>query len=231
MRIAICDDEKIVTARLREIIESSLQKRRVNATIKEFNSGKELLEEIQLFDAIFLDIDMPEMDGITVGREVQQKNPSCITIMATGKDDRYREAFHIHAKDFITKPFKETEVCEAVDIILKNQIGMKTVDMYCDRIKYSIRERDIIYIEAYNGYVQCYTKNMILRKDSSLLDVQKELDERIFFKVRREIIVNMIWVENYCKGKVRLFNKTVNVSRTSQKEFEKVYREFDLNYR
>lgn len=138
MRVAICDDEKIVTTRLKKIVEFGFQKRGENVVIKEFNSGKELLEEIQLYNATFLDIDMPEIDGITIGKEIAQKNPSCITIMATGREDRYREAFQIHARDFITKPFKEAEVCEAVDIIVKNQIGMKTVDMYCNRIKYSV---------------------------------------------------------------------------------------------
>lgn len=230
MKVAICDDEKIVTASLKKLVEAGFQKRGENVVIKEFNSGKELLEEIQLYSAVFLDMDMPEADGITIGKEIVQKNPSCITIMATGREDRYRDAFHIHAKDFITKPFKETEVCEAIDIILKNQIGSETIDMYCDRIKYGIRQRDIIYVEAYNGYIQCYTKNMILRKESSLLEVQKDLDERIFFKVRREMLVNMIWVDKYCQGKVYLHNKIVNVSRAIQKEFEKAYREFDLNY-
>lgn len=174
---------------------------------------------------------MPEMDGIEVGREILKLNPDCSIVMATGREDRYREAFHIKAVDFITKPFKSKEIRTAIEIVISGNIGMNKVVGYFDRNEIAVKEKQIVYIEAYNGYVQCNTEKMILRKDISLKKMMEQLDGRIFYQIRRELIVNMMWINKYENGRVYIQNKVFNVARVNKKTFEKSYKEFDLNYR
>ena len=231
MRIAICDDKKIITSMLKRIVDDILKRRNISALVDEFWSGEELLKEIQEYDAVFLDMDMPGMDGIITGKLIMEKNRDCIIIMATGREDRYREAFHINARDFITKPFDEGNIEEALDIIIDGQMGKEPISLYKNGINYNIRQKDILYIEAYDGYIQCFTTSGMFRSEISLTQVMQEVDGRMFYRVRRGMAVNMMWVDKYDKGKIHIGDKDIEPSRANKKQFEKAYIEFDLKYR
>ena len=232
MYIGICDDELIVASMLKDMVDEVLKSQEISATVEIFTLGTQLLENAVILDAVFLDIDMPEIDGIEVGKEICHKNPNCIIIMATGREDRYREAFKIRAVDFITKPFKKHNIEEAIEEIIKHQVGQKKLNMYYNRKLYAILEKEIVMIESYNGYVQCLTENTVFRKESSLNQMMEEVDQRIFFRINRKEIVNMYYIDKYSNsGIIKIKDKKLRISRDRKKEFEKAYVKFDLNYR
>ena len=127
--IGICDDEELAARRLERMIREMLGKRPelygTEWEIRLYFSGEELLEEAGDCTVIFLDVKMPGMDGIETGRRIMIRYPSCKVILATGERDRYKEGYRIHALRFVTKPFEEAEVAEAleaaVDIPLYHQ--------------------------------------------------------------------------------------------------------------
>ena len=229
--IGICDDKQEAIFELQKYIEESMQRRKEDWEIRSFSSGGELLQKIEELSIVFLDIEMPELDGIETGREILKRNSGCRIIMATGMVERFKEAFQIRAVRFVTKPFVKEEVEEALDAALSNVWEQKTIELSLNRISYKIYQREITYVRAFNGYTEYAVNGQWMRKDITLEEAEKLLDGRIFAKVDRQHIVNLAYVENYKDGSFFLGNMKFQVSRRLKKEFEKQYIEYDLRYR
>ena len=229
--IAICDDELIFVQKMKSIIKEYLDEIEVEGKILSFTSGEKLLEEIEELNILFLDIEMPKMDGIEVGKRISRKFKNCKIIMATSRIERFKEAFKIEAFRFITKPFDKIELQEALQDALKAMVGMEELELYQDRIVCKIPQREIQHITSYGSFVEVSIGEKRLRKESSLSKMEKILDKAIFYRINRENIINIGYIDNYKEGKIMMGGQSFKVSRRRKKEFEKVFMEFDLKYR
>ena len=235
LRVGICDDEPLIIEALRRIILEIADKNGWGISISCFESGKALLEAVDTLEAVFLDIDMPELDGIETGKRIGERNQECKIIMATSRADKFKDAFRIQAFRFVTKPFDENEIEEALQAIFHTQIGMEMIELYEKRNSYQIPQKDISYITSFDGYSEFVVSgkdaNRILRKDSSLSELEKDLSKELFFRVSRQCIVNLGKITEYAKGSILIQGKKIVISRRKKKEFEQAYLEYDLRYR
>ena len=228
IRIGVCDDEKVILGILVDMIKKVMEKVEVQFEVKVFLSGKQMLPEVKSLDLVFLDVEMPGLDGIETGRRIFGINPECKIIIATEGIERFKEAFKINAFRFVTKPFSEEEVEEAIRSYLKiNFIGEK-ISAYYNRVQYDIEQRDIVYLCAYGSYIEIVTEHDIFRKETSLKDMEMLLESKIFFRVHRKYIVNIARIEKYKNGVIFINNKKIEVARRKKKEFERKRIEFDL---
>ena len=226
IKIGICDDEKIILEILQEIILECLKELNFKAEIVLFNKGKELLETEMELDILFLDIEMPQMDGIEVGKELRRKGEECKIIVATSRKERFKEAFCIDTFRFVTKPFEIEEIREALEEAVTALGGMEKIEVYKERVKCDILQRDILYIEAVDSSVEIVLNEGIFRKETSLTELEKELDEKVFFRINRQCIVNMAHIKKYEKGTVLINGENKKVSQRRKKEFVMTYREY-----
>lgn len=227
MKIAICDDEKNEVLLLKNIILGILKKEEMKFEIREFYSGEELLQKIEEIDIVFLDINMPGMDGIETGKCIKKRNKNCHIIMATGATERYKEAFIISAERFTTKPFDKNEITEALRFVVLEYIKEKYIKCYKDRVLVKVKQKEIQYVEAYNGGVQYQAGGEVFRNEKSLCKtVTTELDHRLFCHIHRQYAVNIMWVEEYENGKIYINKKTIGVARSKKAIFEKMYYEY-----
>lgn len=230
--IGICDDKANVIEILREHIVSIMQENSKDKwTILEYVSPLKLLEEVTKIDILFLDIEMPEMDGIEVGRKVMSINPECKLLMATSRIDRFKEAFHIEATRFITKPFFRDEIKEALLASFEEKPGENGIEAFRDRINFKLKEKDISMIRAFNGYVEIIAGNGVFRKDISLNALEEQLDKRIFFRINRQYLINLGYVDFYNKNYVKVGDNKYTIAIRRQRDFLNKYTEYDLNYR
>lgn len=221
VKIGICDDEKVILGILTRIVKKIMEKLEVEFEIKMFLSGKQLLLEVKELDVVFLDVEMPELDGIETGRKIFEINPECKIIIATGRIERFKEAFRINTFRFITKPFLEEEVEEVIRDYLKVCFWGEKILAYQNRVEYEIEQKDIMYLSAYGSYVEIVTKHNIFRKEVSLKDMETLLDSQKFFRVHRKYIVNMARIEKYKNGEIYINNRKIDVARRKKTEFER----------
>lgn len=231
MKICICEDDVLIAQDLRELIEKIASEENMEVTVNIVTSGDELLKCALEFDAVFLDIEMPGRNGIDIGKTILEINPEIIIVMATAHSERMRESIHIGVKDFITKPFKAEDVKISLGIIKKKTAGQKELEVYYHRNKCTIKEKDIIKISAFNGYVCIYAGGNIFRKEISLIKILEELEDGLFFQTDRKTIVSFRAVKNYEKGIFYINREKMKVARDRKKSFEKAYIEYDLNYK
>lgn len=231
LHIAICDDEPILLNTLSMMVEEVMSKKKIPFEIDTFSSGEKLVEQVKAFQLVFLDIEMPNMDGIDTGGCILRWNPECKVVIASGRVDRFQETYKIKAFRFIVKPYEMEEIEEAIDAYLNQCIGMQKVELFYKRNPVWVQQRDISYVVAFGSYVEVVVRKQVYRKEISLFEMEQQFDQRCFFRIHRQYLVNMFWVTGYEKGKVFVSGEVLLLSRRKQKAFEQAYMEFDLIYR
>ena len=228
--IGICDDVQMAVMQICHIIEEHLQETGIDAKLLQFENGREVIERAEELDILFLDIEMPGLDGIETGKEIRKKNTDCKIIMATSKIERFKEAFKIAAFRFVSKPFFEEEIIDALFDALQTMIGLEPIEFYEKRISYEIPQREVCIVIAYDSFVEALVGKRRMRKDISLKRLMEILDSRLFYQIDRRYVVNLLHVSSYQNGEIIVGEEKFIVSRRRRKEFEKVYREFDVTY-
>lgn len=228
--VGICDDEKQIVEMLYSIVNTILINKCVNYKILKFCSGEKMLKLIEHIDLVFLDVDMPQRDGFSIGSEINNLNPKCKIIMATGRDDCFKEAFKIKALRYVTKPFQEEEILEAIEAFWKTRYGEKCIEAYNNRNICHVRQKDILYIRAMDSYTEIITEKHIFRTEKSMSKLEIELEEGLFFRIHKQYIINLAAIKKNKKNTVVIKDKEFSISRRRKTEFEMKYLEYELKY-
>ncbi len=238
----IIDDEKLARELLHEYLESFPQ----IEIIGDCEGGKDAVAKIDALrpDLIFLDVQMPGMNGFEVLEEITH-DP--YVIFTTAYDQYAIRAFEKNAVDYLLKPLDEERFTEAIKRALsrknleKNNLeellrgiqseGRSTYDSHLFVQKseklFNLPVEEIIYLEASGDYTIITTKEDQFVSSSGIGKLVDILNPHIFFRIHRSTIINL----SYLKEIERHFNggmvvkmqsgKTFSVSRTYAKEIRK----------
>lgn len=231
VKIAVCDDEEGIRDSLINVLRIILEKEDILYELYEFSSGVELLESKKSIQLLFLDMDMPGVDGIDVGMQIKETNPWCKIVIASGREDRFKETYKVKPLRFVSKPFQEEEIREAILAYDVATIGMETLEVFKERQSFLIRQRDIKYVAAYNGYVEIMANEELYRKDVSLSQLKQNLVKEIFYKVHKSYIVNFFWLTKIEEREVLVGKVRLPLSRRQRKDIKEAYMQFDVKYR
>lgn len=112
VNIAICDDDVKFAGRLEEMLIDYAKKCQIKIKIEVFLDGLELLESIknqkELYDIIFLDIEMKDLNGIEVAKKIRSFDERCLIIYVTSYQSYAIEAYEVQPFRFIVKPINES---------------------------------------------------------------------------------------------------------------------------
>ena len=197
IRIGIVDDEEPVRNMICQCIEQSLENYDETEFIT-FSKGEAFIKELQngiKFDILFSDIQMAEMDGIELGKEVRKLQPEIYIIFITSYAEYAAESYLIEAYQYILKqdleyrlPIVAQQLAEKIKRMSRQY---RIVGNISEKMK--IFYRDIIYIYKSKGskYVNFVTMDGEYRERIALEQVFYELESREFVLVDRGYIVNM----------------------------------------
>jgi DNA-binding LytR/AlgR family response regulator len=112
LTVVIAEDDPVMRRILRRVITSVSGV----SILGEAEDGRQLIElvEEQQPDVVFLDIDMPRLNGLEAAREIFDIDPKIILVFATGFTCYTREAFEVYAFDYLVKPFDVKRVRQTV---------------------------------------------------------------------------------------------------------------------
>lgn len=230
LRIGICDDEKYVHSTMKKIVNEYIKYNSDDIEIVDFYSGNEIINYTNNLDIIFMDIDMPEKDGIETSQKLRKKGVNAKIIMLTGKQERYREAFKINAFRFVPKPIEKAEIFEVLEDVKKTMRGNMQVKVYNSGIEFWIKQRDILYIESSKDSTIIYTKKTDYRSELSLTKWLDLLDEKMFFKCHKSYIVNLSMIDVIDDKELKIITgEKVLVSRRMKTPLLQAYMDYDVN--
>lgn len=200
MKAIIVEDEYLSLDELKSIIEENSN----IEVIDTFDNGLDALNFINknYVDTIFLDINLPILDGMNLARTINkfEKKPKIIFITAYKK--HAIEAFELDAFDYIMKPYSDERIICTLEKLEKEYEKEKIVNQKTEKIssKVTIREKkEMIVLDAEEIYMcQADDKETIVYTDNNkylvpecLSEIYKDLPKDIFLKTHRSYIVNL----------------------------------------
>ena len=202
MKIAICDDKKVSIEKLRELLENYMKQRNIeNYAIVEYASGFDLLDEYSpgVFSFIFLDVDMPDLDGFETAARIRKTDLEVDIVFVTYMDQHIGVGYRYSAKEYLIKPLEQEQINVIIDRLLKERKHKKM------RMRYSIKLKaggeidlnldDVIYFESQGKYIRAVTTTLgeiIFRYQISSL--KDDLKEEGFVSTHQSFIVNMRYI-------------------------------------
>lgn len=224
MRIAVCDDEEKFGSQAKQMIEKLT--RSLDIFVDMYDDGRKLLSafEKKPYDLLFLDIEMPKMDGITLAKKLRKKSEDVPIVFLTGHVEYALEGYEVNALRYLTKPIKEEKLREVLRFVMDKSVSSKQILIKEDGDERFINVSDIIYFEAQNQYVMIYTVTGEFLVRHNIGDYEIELKNDGFYRVHRGYIVSLAKVKRLVKSDVILEGidgeVIVPVSRNNIKELK-----------
>ena len=216
--VAICEDERYILEELRRKVEKYINRKSLDASIKTFMSGEELLKAKKKFDIILLDLMLPGIDGLEVARQISCRSR---IIFVTSYREYAVEAFDANAVHYLVKPVTEERLFLALDRAVNQteQMDNQSLTLMKSGKTQVIFIRDILYCEVFNHQVRIHTVHGTYDYFGTLDMLETKLDER-FFRCHRSFVVNMSCVAGQEKGVAILINgERIFISRRKQTDF------------
>lgn len=210
LRIAICDDDKNFLDLIYNKVTELCYENSIEFDLKCFSSPMETLKEQQInkINLLFLDIDMPDMNGFELANQIQEINPQIYLIFVTSKNELVYQSLQYHPYFFIRKTHLYEELSRQIidvnNIIKKKEKQKIIINSTSGAQKISTEE--IMYIENNKNYVQYILSDRVVTARKSISDVELELEKYGFARVHAGFIVNLSYIEKFNSKEITLKN-------------------------
>jgi DNA-binding LytR/AlgR family response regulator len=218
MRIALCDDEKVILDYLIQKIEAYFHLKEPYE-ITSYQSAEEMLfkcgDSIP-FDLVILDIQMGGMNGMELAKKIRQIDSNLTIVFLTGVMDYVFEGYEVGAFRYLLKPLKEAHLHQILDEVRDKIIREReSIILTINREQVKVYLDDINYIESLGHYVMIHTNREVYELKKSLSDMMKQLND-CFVLSHRSYIVNLEKIERISKEVCLLANHIqVPISRSN----------------
>lgn len=245
LTVIIGDDE----AGMRLVLKKAIEKKDEFEIIGEGKNGLEVLSMAEKLrpDIVFVDVEMPELNGVECAKRIIDINPKTIIIFATAHAEYMEEAFALYAFDYLVKPFKLDRVYQTLDriwelsnvkheqqiqkaakhegglpkILIKNKEGISFVDT-----------DDIIIIQREDRNTVIYTIDDSYTTSEGLSELEERLDRKKFMRTHKSYIINLSMISKiYPYGRwtyiIKLKNTDMDALITHEK-YEELKKMFEI---
>ncbi|GAA3629104.1 LytR/AlgR family response regulator transcription factor [Flavivirga jejuensis] len=228
----IVDDEAIA----REVIETHLKKIPHIKTIVSCNNAIEAFSAIRSnhIDLIFLDINMPEISGISFAKSI---NKDIKIIFTTAYRDYAVEGFELQAVDYLLKPISFNRLLKAINnyfeiysdtksAIIKNIDNSDFMFVRSDRRMIKIDFDAIIYIESYSDYIKIHLADKTIVTRETISAIEAKLPVKNFIRIHRSYIISINSIISFTNEEIVINNKSLPISRSYKKEVLQILEKF-----
>ena len=189
--IAVVDDDAQMLQQVSSGILETAQRTGTDCSVHTFSSPMELDE--LLYDAYFLDISMPQMDGIQLARSIRERGSMSCIVFISGVESRVFEAVRTQPIRFVRKTHLREELEEAALAVFRQweRFGSDRLVVTSSYQAITVPVNTILYIEGFDKKQQIVTlqKKYVVYKSMGWFE--KQLKNRGFFRIQRSYLVNM----------------------------------------
>lgn len=209
-KFAICDDNPTDLQYISSLVSRWAVERDVQVHIDTFSSAEAFLfhyEEEKDYDILLLDIEMEQMDGITMARTIRKNNETVQIIFITGYSDYIAEGYEVSALHYLMKPVNTEKLMDVLDrATIKLQKNERILKLSVSGEMILLPFYEIRYLSVEQNYVTLHGKRDYTVK-KTLADFEAELDDR-FYRAGRSLLLNLTCIERITKTTVVLNDGT-----------------------
>lgn len=208
IRIGICDDLVEELQIQEKMVKSIVYSLGLNVEIKCFQSGEDLLWEIEQkgnMDIILLDVEMGGINGVETARQLRKKDNRVILFFISYHDQYCKEIIHVQPFGFIDKPVSEVKLESALKEAFKAMSQKEEIFEYTyKKVPYKILVSKIRYFESDKREVNLYSTDGVYSFYKKLDEVEAQLEQMNikFLRISKSYLVNMNYVKEFRFEKV-----------------------------
>ena len=202
--------------------------------LEEFDDSIKALEYIEVNkpDIIFLDINMPKLDGMALGKIISHFPKQSLIIFITAHKDFAVDAFAIQAYDYILKPYSEERIVSTlinIEKCLDKKCANNKITLWNDSKMMVKSISEISYCEASERETLIFIKGVQYNMNCSISEFYNRLPKELFFRSHRSYIINIDkiteivpWFNNTYVLKIQGEKIDIPVSRNNIIEFKQI---------
>ncbi len=236
LRCAITDDEPLAL----NLMESYVKKTPGLELVGKYSNAVEALGGLRdnPVDLIFLDIQMPEMDGLELSRII---DPSTRIVFTTAFDSYAIDSYKVNALDYLMKPISYSEFLQAVDKAVKwfelvnsasspaaspqegdsAAVAVDSIFVKSEYKQVQIMLDDILYVEGFKDYVKIFTENSDpVLSLISLKALESQLPADKFMRVHRSFIVNIKKIREVNRSRIIFGSVEIPIGDSYKDDFQ-----------
>lgn len=228
MKIAVVDDEEMIAGDIKE----KLFRYKPDYAIDLYSSGDELLKTEKEYDLIFLDIEMPGMNGMDVAMEMRNRGFEGNVVFLTSHTEFMPEAFKVKAFRFLQKPIIDSDLEEAIGESEKEMLNQKKILVQTTEGARLLGIKDIIYFETIRNYTYIHLKQGEIETRKTLREWMGIVGKEHFYQVHKSYAVALRYMEIVDNEGISLkyTNEKIPVSRRKIKEVKDVFFSYVKKY-
>jgi DNA-binding LytR/AlgR family response regulator len=222
----IVDDEPIA----REILENHLEKIDTITVVASCKNAIEAFNNINLkqVDLIFLDINMPEISGLSFAKSI---NKNIKVIFTTAYREYAVDGFDLQAVDYLLKPISFERLLKSVHKFIGERVLVNTeftadivqekddfIFVRSDRKMIKINFSDIHYVESFGDYLKIYLSTKMILTRETISNVEAKLPKNAFLRIHRSFIVSILKIDLFTNEFVQINQKSLPISRGYKNE-------------
>ena len=224
IKVAIIDDKVLDSDRLLSLLNNYFDNSQdYSIQAKVFATAFQFLDEFSNnYDLLFLDINMPQMNGLELANKIREINNNIALIFVTNYASLAIDGYGVDALGFIVKPVKQIELNKVVDkflkrfeeniadrkLVIKIKSGYQT--LYLSQIKY-------IEVNVHDIFI--YTTQGTFKTRGTLKLIEKELSSPKIEKCSNCFLINLDYVESIMKDDIIIDGKRIKIARNRKKDF------------
>lgn len=226
----VCDDEKEQCDAIEKMILDNMKEYRQSCKIMKFYEAAHVMESIEnnKIHAAFLDIDMAGTSGIELARQITEADASVYILFVSSHEEMVFEAIHARPLRFIRKSCLAEDMKEAVSALCRELSGSRKIICFASgKNSIDVEMQEIVSIESMAHYLRVILVKTEFKVRGKISDYLSELDENMFVRIQKGIVINMRHIEKMRSGKVLLDRgMEYNISRAWMDDVRKAFMKF-----
>ena len=223
LNIAVCDDE----AAFLNDIYCKVLRFDSDYNIDRYTDASDILSRAERYDIIFLDIEMPDSNGMEAAKKIRENGYKGYIIFLTSHSEYMSESFKTRAYRFLTKPIDAEELNEALLSIAKEITDDKKVLVNSYNGDILVNAKDILYISSAGRYTVVHLSDGTIDSKDSISSWCKRLSGQDFVKSHKSYIVSLRHIRNITDDDIVINNGgKIPVSRRNCQLVKDMFHEY-----
>lgn len=231
IQVAIVEDEYESAEAIESCLKSYSAEFKINFNIVKYKNGLDFLEEYKPdFDIIFMDIDMPHMNGLQTARELRKKDSSVVLIFVTFLAKYAIKGYEVDALDYVLKPINYNAFKMKIDRAVKKcrQKIKSELIFPSSEGTFRVNVSALDYIEISGHDIVYHTTTGNFCAHGTLRAIEDVLPEKEFFKCNRCYIVNLRNVTRIDGNVLYIGDDKLIISRPRKQAFMDAFHEYTM---
>lgn len=232
LRTGICDDDIMYCYDIASMLDQYMISNDVNISYQIYEHANDILRIYNTsakFDILFLDIEMPEIDGLLLTEKIKRIDPHVFIIFVSNYPEYMQDSFRVHPFYYLVKPLAAeifTKIMNDIVTTIKSEHKLITL-LHTDETEEAINIKDIRFIDVADGKkgILCFHFfNHTTLTKGKLTDWSNKLSNFDFYRCHRGFLVNMSHIHYFELRTIIMDNgEKVPISRGKGKRLKEMY--------